>query len=119
MKLRHKYEDEFAKNPSYIEMYRRGNTYEGALTRSSCGTRARMVASRSATLSLRRRERARAQAPRVGPRRFAAGIARGVGDVGHEGGLPRDAGPARGSRCHPNGRVEPARRRSGAKAPCR
>jgi lactate racemase len=30
MKLQHKYEDEFAKNPSYIEMYRRGNAYHGA-----------------------------------------------------------------------------------------
>ncbi len=30
MKLRHKYEGEFAKNPSYIEMYRRGNAYHGA-----------------------------------------------------------------------------------------
>ncbi len=29
-KLRHKYEEEFAKNPSYIEMYRRGNAYHGA-----------------------------------------------------------------------------------------
>ena len=29
-KLRHKYELEFAKNPSYIEMYRRGNAYHGA-----------------------------------------------------------------------------------------
>jgi hypothetical protein len=28
--LRHKYEEEFAKNPSYIEMYRRGNAYHGA-----------------------------------------------------------------------------------------
>ena len=30
MKLEHKYEDEFANNPSYIEMYRRGNAYHGA-----------------------------------------------------------------------------------------
>ncbi|HXI57287.1 MAG TPA: lactate racemase domain-containing protein, partial [Polyangia bacterium] len=30
MKLRHKYEEEFAHNPSYIEMYRRGNAYHGA-----------------------------------------------------------------------------------------
>jgi hypothetical protein len=30
MKLRHKYEEEFARNPSYIEMYRRGNAYHGA-----------------------------------------------------------------------------------------
>ena len=30
MTLRHKYEEEFAKNPSYIEMYRRGNAYHGA-----------------------------------------------------------------------------------------
>ncbi len=29
-KLRHKYEREFASNPSYIEMYRRGNAYHGA-----------------------------------------------------------------------------------------
>ena len=29
-KLREKYEDEFATNPSYIEMYRRGNAYHGA-----------------------------------------------------------------------------------------
>ncbi|MCG5054773.1 MAG: nickel-dependent lactate racemase [Myxococcales bacterium] len=29
-KLRHKYEEEFARNPSYIEMYRRGNAYHGA-----------------------------------------------------------------------------------------
>jgi hypothetical protein len=28
--LREKYEEEFAKNPSYIEMYRRGNAYHGA-----------------------------------------------------------------------------------------
>jgi lactate racemase len=28
--LRHKYEEEFAKNPSYIEMYRRGHAYHGA-----------------------------------------------------------------------------------------
>ena len=28
--LRHKYEEEFARNPSYIEMYRRGNAYHGA-----------------------------------------------------------------------------------------
>jgi hypothetical protein len=28
--LRAKYEEEFAKNPSYIEMYRRGNAYHGA-----------------------------------------------------------------------------------------
>src|SRR5262245_50246050 len=28
--LRDKYEEEFAKNPSYIEMYRRGNAYHGA-----------------------------------------------------------------------------------------
>ena len=26
----HKYQDEFANNPSYIEMYRRGNAYHGA-----------------------------------------------------------------------------------------
>ncbi|HEY0710902.1 MAG TPA: lactate racemase domain-containing protein [Polyangia bacterium] len=30
MVLRHKYEEEFANNPSYIEMYRRGNAYHGA-----------------------------------------------------------------------------------------
>ena len=30
MKLQHKYEEEFARNPSYIEMYRRGNAYHGA-----------------------------------------------------------------------------------------
>jgi hypothetical protein len=30
MVLKHKYEEEFAKNPSYIEMYRRGNAYHGA-----------------------------------------------------------------------------------------
>jgi hypothetical protein len=30
MVLRHKYEEEFARNPSYIEMYRRGNAYHGA-----------------------------------------------------------------------------------------
>ena len=30
MKLQHKYEEEFAHNPSYIEMYRRGNAYHGA-----------------------------------------------------------------------------------------
>jgi hypothetical protein len=30
MVLRHKYEEEFAKNPSYIEMYRRGHAYHGA-----------------------------------------------------------------------------------------
>ena len=30
MKLRHKYEEEFARNQSYIEMYRRGNAYHGA-----------------------------------------------------------------------------------------
>ena len=30
MALRHKYEEEFAHNPSYIEMYRRGNAYHGA-----------------------------------------------------------------------------------------
>ncbi len=29
MVLRDKYEEEFAKNPSYIEMYRRGNAYHG------------------------------------------------------------------------------------------
>ena len=29
-KLQHKYEEEFARNPSYIEMYRRGNAYHGA-----------------------------------------------------------------------------------------
>jgi hypothetical protein len=29
-KLRHKYEEEFARNPSYIEMYRRGHAYHGA-----------------------------------------------------------------------------------------
>jgi lactate racemase len=28
--LRHKYEEEFARNPSYIEMYRRGHAYHGA-----------------------------------------------------------------------------------------
>ncbi len=28
--LKHKYEEEFAKNPSYIEMYRRGHAYHGA-----------------------------------------------------------------------------------------
>ena len=28
--LRYKYEREFANNPSYIEMYRRGNAYHGA-----------------------------------------------------------------------------------------
>jgi hypothetical protein len=28
-KLQHKYEEEFAKNPAYIEMYRRGNAYHG------------------------------------------------------------------------------------------
>jgi hypothetical protein len=28
--LQHKYEEEFARNPSYIEMYRRGNAYHGA-----------------------------------------------------------------------------------------
>ena len=28
--LREKYEEEFAKNPSYIQMYRRGNAYHGA-----------------------------------------------------------------------------------------
>jgi hypothetical protein len=30
MKLRHKYEEEFARNPSYISMYRRGHAYHGA-----------------------------------------------------------------------------------------
>ena len=30
MSCEHKYEDEFANNPSYIEMYRRGNAYHGA-----------------------------------------------------------------------------------------
>ncbi len=30
MVLRHKYEEEFAKNPSYISMYRRGHAYHGA-----------------------------------------------------------------------------------------
>jgi hypothetical protein len=30
MVLKHKYEEEFARNPSYIEMYRRGNAYHGA-----------------------------------------------------------------------------------------
>jgi hypothetical protein len=30
MVLKHKYEEEFAKNPTYIEMYRRGNAYHGA-----------------------------------------------------------------------------------------
>jgi hypothetical protein len=30
VKLRHKYEEEFAHNPSYIEMYRRGHAYHGA-----------------------------------------------------------------------------------------
>jgi hypothetical protein len=30
MKLRHKYEEEFAHNPSYISMYRRGHAYHGA-----------------------------------------------------------------------------------------
>jgi hypothetical protein len=30
MVLRHKYEEEFARNPSYIEMYRRGHAYHGA-----------------------------------------------------------------------------------------
>ncbi len=29
MKLHHKYEEEFARNPSYIEMYRRGRAYHG------------------------------------------------------------------------------------------
>jgi hypothetical protein len=29
-KLEHKYQDEFAFNPSYVEMYRRGNAYHGA-----------------------------------------------------------------------------------------
>jgi hypothetical protein len=29
MKIQHKYEEEFARNPSYIEMYRRGNAYHG------------------------------------------------------------------------------------------
>jgi hypothetical protein len=28
--LQHKYEEEFARNPSYIEMYRRGNAYHGS-----------------------------------------------------------------------------------------
>ncbi|MGD0839496.1 MAG: lactate racemase domain-containing protein [Polyangia bacterium] len=28
--LQHRYEEEFARNPSYIEMYRRGNAYHGA-----------------------------------------------------------------------------------------
>lgn len=28
--LKHKYEEEFARNPSYIEMYRRGNAYHGS-----------------------------------------------------------------------------------------
>lgn len=30
MVLRHKYEEEFARNPSYISMYRRGHAYHGA-----------------------------------------------------------------------------------------
>lgn len=30
MKLEHKYEKEFAKNPSYVHLYRRGNAYHGA-----------------------------------------------------------------------------------------
>ncbi len=30
MKLQHKYEEEFARNPSYVEMYRRGHAYHGA-----------------------------------------------------------------------------------------
>jgi hypothetical protein len=30
VKLRHKYEEEFAHNPSYISMYRRGHAYHGA-----------------------------------------------------------------------------------------
>jgi hypothetical protein len=29
MVMHRKYEEEFAKNPSYIEMYRRGNAYHG------------------------------------------------------------------------------------------
>jgi lactate racemase len=29
-KLQHKYQDEFAHNPSYVEMYRHGNAYHGA-----------------------------------------------------------------------------------------
>jgi hypothetical protein len=29
-KLQHKYEAEFAKNPNYVQMYRRGNAYHGA-----------------------------------------------------------------------------------------
>ncbi len=30
MTLRHKYEEEFARNPSYVSMYRRGHAYHGA-----------------------------------------------------------------------------------------
>ena len=30
IKLEHKYEGEFAENPSYIQMYRPGNAYHGA-----------------------------------------------------------------------------------------
>jgi lactate racemase len=30
MKLEHKYEKEFAKNPSYVHLYRKGNAYHGA-----------------------------------------------------------------------------------------
>ena len=30
MKLEHKYEREFAKNPSYVHLYRKGNAYHGA-----------------------------------------------------------------------------------------
>lgn len=30
MKLEHKYEQEFAKNPSYVHLYRKGNAYHGA-----------------------------------------------------------------------------------------
>ena len=66
MTLEHKYEDEFAKNPSYIEMYRRGNAYHGAHPFfmwywGENGRAARRQGDRR-----RRRQRARAEAPGLG-----------------------------------------------------
>ena len=67
--LRDKYEREFANNPSYIEMYRRGNAYHGAhpffmwywgengrqhVGKSNCGRGRKCARSRHAWLGTRR-----------------------------------------------------------------
>ena len=88
---RQKYQDEFAYNPSYIEMYRRGNAYHGAhpFFMWYWGQRGREKASR--VIVGRRRQRDGAADARLGDRRDAR--------RGDRDGAPHDGARARRSRC--------------------